>query len=426
MIKEIKKASRRVWKELTYAESDPKPLTQLSGGGTDGKNPFERLMFTDKKERKSGTEIYKEGGPVSDMCDAYPLYALTNGYEFQCEKGDEALKDKVIAWADQPHVNFDQIIWQGILDGGIVNKTAYQEIIPDKGQFNVWGVVPREAESFKPIYDEFGRIIRYEQHIDKGAGQVQIITIPPERMLTITLFPLPGEVEGISIIDRAYDNIMQFADIFESTTLYVHRHGHPKYHVAVGDEENHPSATDLKNIGKEFADLKANNEWVTGPDVAMTMIDTAGASGLDVYMNVTLQNLACAMGVPEEMAGLGRGSTEATANVRLKTFYDKIGTIQNIVARAYSRQLLDKITGKPGSVWIEFHDVSDEDIKSKAEWIAMLRNSSPDPDAIADAAWCREQLGIPPAEDVLPDIEENPLDKPLPNAAPIAEATEIK
>ena len=94
----------------------------------------------------------------------------------------------------------------------------------------------------------------------------------------------------------------------------------------------------------------------------------------------------------------------------MKAFLDKISTIQEIVARTYSRKLIDRITGQPGMVWIEFNDVSPEDEKKKAEWMALLR-TGPDPDAVVPAEWAREQFGIPPDES--PELPPMPMPNPF-------------
>jgi phage gp29-like protein len=87
---------------------------------------------------------------------------------------------------------------------------------------------------------------------------------------------------------------------------------------------------------------------------------------------------------------------------------DKVTTIQQIVARTYTRKLIDRITGQPGKVWIEFNDINPEDEAKVAEWIAKLRTGV-DPDAICYAAWVQERLGIPPNPE-----EEEEDDEPAP------------
>jgi hypothetical protein len=65
--------------------------------------------------------------------------------------------------------------------------------------------------------------------------------------------------------------------------------------------------------------------------------------------------------------------------------------------------VLDKITGVPGSVWLEFKEVNSKDLVADATWIAALRAGF-DADAVVPAKWAREYLGIPPDED-------DPLDR---------------
>jgi hypothetical protein len=159
------------------------------------------------------------------------------------------------------------------------------------------------------------------------------------------------------------------------------------------------------------------NDWITGPDVSITPVDST-LSNLETYSNITLQRVAAAFGIPDELLGLGRGTTEATATVRIRAFHGIITTIQNIVARTYTQAVIDRITGVPGAVWLEFNEVSPDDKVKEAQWMAALRTGM-DPDAVVPADWAREHLGIPPEEDILkqgeeemkpyvPSIEESP------------------
>ena len=378
----------------------PQPTTQLVGGGSD-KNPYERLGWKTEKSRreiaKECRKLYRRGGPVSDALDAYPLFTLTNGWDLACEDDAENLKEMVQDWLDQPHIDMDFIMWQGILDA-VLCGTAFQEIVPDRGGM-IWGVVPRDSSSFEIVYDQYGRVTGYNQILeDSIPGLERKISIDKNRMLTITLFPVPGEMYGVSLVDRAWDDILRDTDTIESIAKAIHRHGTGKHDVALGEPGEVVSKEQLDMVKREFRNMSTNDFFIHGPSVKIS--DIGGTlPGLNEYSNIMLQRLACALGVPEEILGLGRGSTEATATVRMKTFYDKISTIQAVVARTYSRNLIDRITGQPGKVWIEFNDVSPQDEKQKAEWIALMRQGM-DQDAICPADWVREQFGIPPDEDV--------------------------
>jgi hypothetical protein len=275
-----------------------------------------------------------------------------------------------------------------------------------------WGVVTRDPSSFSKEVDPFGRVQGYIQHIPRDVTGLteDLIRIDTGRIINLTITRVPGDIYGASVWERAEDDILRDADFYESLIKAWHRHGTPKQQWAVGTDDNPASDADLKDIESEIKVMGSKTDFATTHDVKINMLDIGGIQGADAISNVSLQRVACALGVPEEMLGLGRGSTEATATVRMETFRDKIATIQQIVARAFSRELIDRITGQPGMVWIEFVNVSTEDELKKAQLYALLRNGMY-PDAIFPADWCREQFGVPPDEDL----------EPLPMPAPAVE-----
>ena len=384
-------------------EKQPTPTTQIVGGGTQEKNEFVRLgMLTPEqshmKNVKSWRKIYRRGGPAAACCDTYPQFVMSNGYSFCCDDKDEALKERVEEWADQPHVNFESVLWQGVLDA-IICGTAFQEIIPDSGQYGVWGIVPRDASSFEMVYDKYGRIDHYNQIVMEDDFNSHKIPIKTDALLSLSMFPVPGEMYGASLVERAYDDIMRDADMIESITTGVHRHGTAKNHVKIGQPGDSVSQIDMQLVKRAYETVGAKNDWITDANVEILAIDT-NLTRLDAYSNITLQRMAAAFGVPDELLGLGRGSTEATASVRIKAFYGTVTTLQNIVARTYSQHVLDRITGVPGSVWLEFNEVNGDDFTKLATSFAALRQGM-NPDAVVPADWAREQLGIP--------ADENPL-----------------
>jgi hypothetical protein len=400
---DIKRSLKDIW---NGRELEPKQTiqTQIYGGGNDD-NPMKRALFSENKKKFSPHKLYMEGGPFAEAIDSYALYTLSPGYDLQCEEGNEGQKEKVQQWFDKQNIDFDSIMYQGIVES-CLNGTAIQEIVYGGGK-NIINLIPRDSSTFSPVYDKYGTIKYWEQ---KTGDFGQAIQIPPEYILSLTLFPVAGEITGTSIYQRAYDDVMRDCDVVESSCTAIHRHGHPKMQIRIGSDENPKSPEEIYNVAREIENLGSKNDFATDHLTEMKNIDLGGVGNIDTYSNFTLQRMACAAGVPEEILGLGRGSTEATANVRLKTFYDKIGSIQQRVARAYNRQLIDKIVGIPGLVWIEFNEVAPEDMGIKAQWISQLRTGL-DPDAVVPAEWAREQLGIPP--DDREDIEETPEEMPM-------------
>jgi len=231
------------------------------------------------------------------------------------------------------------------------------------------------------------------------------ISIPKDRIINLMLFTIPGEIYGQSIWERAEDDILRDCDFYESAVKAYHRHGTPKQQWQVGSADSPASESDLNAIEMEIKRMDSKTDFATTHDVNINPLDTTGIAGLSDFSNVSLQRTACALGVPEEMLGLGRGSTEATATVRMAAFLDKISTIQEIVSRTYSRLLIDRITGMPGKVWLEFEDVNTNEWYKLVQAVAALRTGL-DPDAVLPAKVAREWLNIPEDDLDFPDSHE--------------------
>jgi len=374
----------------------PDPISQVVPG-KDEQNPHERQGWYDKTTRRVKTkrwmDKYQRGGLYAEGIDAYHLFALSKKWTFECEPGAEGLKDLVQAWADQPEVDLDTIMKDGILSS-ILTGDGYQEIVLTKDTASIWGVVTRDPGTFEKVVDKYGRVEEYIQYVPKGYSEEEI-KLPADSIINLVLFRKPGGIYGLSIWERAEDDIERDCDVVESATKAIHRHGTPKQHWTAGTDENPASVADIKNIEKNIEVIGPKTDFATSHDIKINMLDTQGIPNVDVYSNVTLRRAATSLGVPEEALGLGAGSTEATANVRLRLWYDKITTIQEIVSRTYTRELVDRITGQPGKVWIQFNQMNMSEFAQMATAISTLRRGEPDPDAICPAEWARERLGIP-------------------------------
>jgi hypothetical protein len=148
------------------------PVTK-GGTSTEDKNPYARIGVGGKGDRRQSIQrfmrAYKRGGPYADMVDAYHLFTLAPGYEFKCKPEDKALKDRVVAWCDQEHVDLDFIMQQGILSAKLAGD-AYQEIIYTKDGTDIWGVITRDPSTFEKTVDDFDRVQGYIQYIPRPGG----------------------------------------------------------------------------------------------------------------------------------------------------------------------------------------------------------------------------------------------------------------
>jgi hypothetical protein len=159
-------------------------------------------------------------------------------------------------------------------------------------------------------------------------------------------------------------------------------HGHPKYHVRVGSDRG--QAVDdrqVKKVRRQFnpdtVDEKTN--WITGEDIEIETLDTESGIDIETITQNDLTLLAAAMGVPEEMVGLGRGSTEATAKVRLQAFERQARAEQRRLADQFIKQVIRPVLAEYSpydrdvDISLRFGDVV-SDQRSTAEWMRDFKD----------------------------------------------------
>ncbi|HIH03793.1 MAG TPA: DUF1073 domain-containing protein [Methanoregulaceae archaeon] len=375
----------------------PDRTTRATAGGTAaerfGKRPRTREQVAKWRQ------IYEQGGIVAEAVDCYPLYVLTNGYrlESQDPQAKQLVEDEFA------RIGIRDLLWQAVVDATVCGD-SFQEYIPTKvGKFV--GVESRDPSTFEIDADEYGKVTQYRQ-VFGAAGVDAGTVVPVDRIIRFSPMRMSGRAFGMSRLGRAFDEIVRDVETAEGSHKAIKRHGTPKWDIAVAPQfEGDSVADDLPAIKKEYEDMNSKSEFVHDDKIAVKEMDTVGAVRVLDYNDLSLQRLCSALGVPEELVGLRRGSSDATAVERIRAFFGKIGTLQLSLADVYNRELIDRITGVPGLVKMVFNDVSPEDEAAKAEWIAKIMQATPlDPFAVLPQEWVQQQFGIEPHESDAPTV----------------------
>ena len=363
------------------------PKTWISGGGSS-----KEAFFTERKRNLTQLEryriIYDQGGIVTEAIYSYPFHVLKNGYRLE---GPDAECKVVQDWLDA--TDFEGVVWDAITDA-LVFGDAFQEIVPNKDGTPAY-IVPRLASEFSMQYDNHGHLAGYSQKT-ASRGNDKSIPLKPSQILHLQFWRTPGSMYGHSLIHRAYDDIMRDTRIIEATAEAIKRHGFKKQHIRVGrdgDTRDVPQAT-LDAISDKFKTLDDQSDFTTTRNIELVPIDGDGLAKVDTYNNISIMRLSSALGVPEEVLGLRRGSTDATAVKRISVFYDKIAALQTRIARRYNLDIIYQLTSRPGVVKLVWNSPDVQDEKTKAEWIATIMNASEDPFAVLPQAWIRKEFAI--------------------------------
>ena len=305
---------------------------------------------TVNKDLQKYENIYRTGGLISQAIDAYPLFALSSGYTLE---GAPTEVKATQEWLDK--IDIEQLIWQGIVDSLVYGDGIQEMVYSKKGELLY--LVPRNPKYFTIDVDEWGMIVSYTQRADNNETKLK-----PEKVSNLALISLSGESYGQSLIGRAIDDIMRDTKTAESTAVAIERHGYPRYHIKAGDLEHGSEYSDeeKKTIAREFEELKADNEFVTDPDLEIIPIDVQGIAKIATYNEWSMSRLLGGLGVPSEVIGTGQSTTTyATASVEIVSFIKKVETYQRKAARCYNR-VIDIKTGIPGSVILKFNKLDKE------------------------------------------------------------------
>lgn len=372
----------------------PKPKTLIRSGGKKKKLFSDNGARTPQKLAK-WWNIYENGGLYAQAIDMYAFATFANGWYLD---GKESFVQEIednFAMFD-----FDTVGMAGIIHS-LVFGDSFQEAAPGRrgGAIPV-AIMIRDSSTFEIDDDETGAIRGYTQSITEGV-MTKTIKLKPEQIVHLQLIS-SADKYGISLVGRAYDEIMRDTRTAEASAEAIDRHGFKKYHIAVGQPGELIDQTVIDKVSDEFEDITTKNEFTTNADVSINELDEGGLEKIEDYNNISMMRVCAALGIPEELLGVRRGTTDATAVSRIQAFLqNKISSIQRKIARRYTLDYIDRIVPS-GEVKLVFNDVSEEDDLKRATGIAnllgALARSSPEvlPEifSVFPKEWIQKKFGI--------------------------------
>jgi hypothetical protein len=382
-----------------FLEKLPTPKTRAKAHTTPEKI---NIVWENKKRTinklRQYRSAYENGGYISEAIDLYPLFMLSNGYQLQCAEGYDSKKESVQTLFDK--IDITNICWMLCVDSLLV-MDGIAEITYGSGKEATIpkGIYVRPAECFEIKTDEYGRPQVYIQKYDEDGNSLSSsVPLAPTDALHLKLIPRSDSVYGISLMRRAEDDINRDIDTIESIANAIKIHGSPKYQTIVN--KNRPDAPPLTDdeyadLEKLYTDINSKDSFIGEGDIETNMLDVSGVQNVDMYSQVTLERVSAALGVPEELLGMRKGSTDATAVSRINAFFKKIQTHQNTLARLLNTRIIDSIAGAPGKVWIEFNDPDPSDNLKEAQFCKTIAEVNPlDPFAVMSPEQMRARVGV--------------------------------
>jgi hypothetical protein len=359
-------------------------------GGSDYFSPRERTAAHIDKYRR----IYEQGGLVSQAINCYPEYMFMNVLDSGFELTGENERQREFVLDTIEKLNFLDVAWQQVLNS-LIEGSGIMRVVRTRGK-GIYNLIPDDSALYSADVDKTGQITRYYR---KDPGQFTRGTpVDPKDIYKVDV--LHGFPFGRSLVGIAFDDIIRDTKIAEGVANGIERHGTPKYDIVVGNDDQEVSDDDLRALAQKFNKLNSKHEIIHRSDVQISELDTAG-----IKVNnpeASIDRLCAALGVPNELLGQGRGSTEATANVRMRSFQNKIKAMQSRfnyqTFHQLFRPLLEAEFGSADPVYIQFGDIVPEDLATKADALSKLMPQL-DPFLLLTRDEIREELGRGPYED---------------------------
>lgn len=327
-------------KILSMAKKEKAPNPKTIVANTKQKSYF----LAPQRDLAKYENIYRQGGLVSQALDSYALFAVSGGYTLTGPS-----TEKIEQWFEE--IDITQLMSQSIVDAFVYGDCILENVFGRGGEIQY--LVPRNPSYFTINFDKYGIIQSYTQRVED-----KVTTLRPNQVTHFSLIPISGENYGLSLLARSYDDVMRDTRTAESTAIAIERHGYPRFHIKAGSLEfdTEYQDDDKRTIAREFEELKADNEFVSNPDIDIIPIDVQGVNNIDTYNEWSLSRLLGALGVPSQVIGTGETTTTyATASVEIISFIKRVRTIQRVVARNFNR-VIDMKTGIPGQIKLELNE----------------------------------------------------------------------
>lgn len=161
--------------------------------------------------------------------------------------------------------------------------------------------------------DKIGNIVQYTQYLGDSKSQVSdkdIIPLTPNQMVHFTINKIGTSAYGNGILYSALSAFDNFALTQKASHTLVERKANSPLHVKIGNEEkeDYPSQTDITAFAQQLVWLRNNQEFVTGPNVELKVIDFGNLGDkFEAMFDNDYKLLSYSLQVPEIFMGADRG-----------------------------------------------------------------------------------------------------------------------
>lgn len=291
--------------------------------------------------------IYKTFGLITGVVDKYVDFTIGPGYYVT----SKSKKAETIINQFHQDTNFDNILRDWFKQGLIKGNSPLELGMTGK---KIDGLKVLNANYVYIKRDDEGQIKLYRQYIGQvdqyKSANKDGVEFKPNEIAYLTFNRTGDSPYGLGIIYQVLNTINDMLGAQKDMHTLSKRKANSPLHIKVGSLEHDimPTGPDITAIGTKLEYMENRQEWATGPEIEMKVIDFGNLSDkfqsiLDYDMKVLLYSLQ----VPEVLMGSG-SIPEGLAAVQMDAFMRRIQSYQSEIEKVIETQIYKPLLESQG------------------------------------------------------------------------------
>jgi hypothetical protein len=293
-------------------------------------------------------ELAKKFGLITAIISKIRDYTLGPGLFIDSEN------DKIVKileeWIEEVDIEFYLEPW---FEEALMKGSGYLEIagLSFPNLINEIKVV--NSNNMYVKRDEYGKVKNYNQYVGKSTSLIDdkdIIKLDKDEIIQLNLNKIGSCAYGMGIVYSALSIINDFLNAQKNLHKLMERKANCPIHAKLGnvEKDDYPQQTDIDDFGKKLQYMNSTTEWVTGPNVEMTVLDFGNIS--DKFKGILdndMKLLSYAFQVPESVMG-GEKSYTGASESHDDGFDRIIKSYQKQIGFIIKTKILDKVLENKG------------------------------------------------------------------------------
>jgi len=314
-----------------------------------GEVPEQKATWDNKKgvqhpfDFSTMQKIYEKYGVITGAVDKYVDFIIGPGFYLMTEnKKVETILDNFLQ--DQ---NFDTILRKWVKQA-LIKGSSPMEVNIDKKR--VAGLKVLNADTIHIVRDSKGEVLEYIQIIMQKGAMAKEIHFKPEEIIMLQFNVPDDSAYGLGIVYPCLGIINNLLGCEKDMHMLIKRKANSPIHIQLGnyDKDDLPTDEDLTNFGQKLEYLTNKQEWATGPNVNMKVLDFGNIGAkFEVVLAHDTESLFYALQIPAVLMGMANVA-EGLANTQMDAWMRRVQSFQAEIEKLIETELFDRILSYQG------------------------------------------------------------------------------